>query len=262
MEVVCDKNYKPSIYSFSELKYDSDIHKEKGYSILDLEYNEDLNFIVFIGIKDKIEPCKFFLCKYSKDKNSIIPDIIKYGKTTNLNPLKSNIKEANYYFYMIQNEEIISLNNIIKNKLNKLMNISIFKIKFKKFLNEYLKLFNKYNFLYNNLSALNIYYNDEKFILTDFIYATDETKKSKIKKNEFKIKQLFSFDIEENKIINKVNNIELKSLLYIINICDRHLNDIPKGIYLNDSELEILNSDKTFYDKLKLIINHPYFNIL
>lgn len=260
MDIICKKDYKPSLFSFMDLKFETEIYKEKGYSILELEYEEDINFNIFIGIKDKIEPCYIFLCKYSKDKNSIIPDIIKYGKTINLNPLLSNVKKANYYFYMIRDYEMISLDKII---INRLMSIFDFKTKFKIFLNSYLFLNNKYNFVYNNLSTLNIFLNDDNFILTDFIYATDETRKSKLKKKkELKLKELFSFNIEKNNKINIINNNEIKSLLYIINICDRHLNDIPKGIYLNDYDIEFLNSKNLFFDKLKYIINHEYFNIL
>ena len=259
MNTICKKDYKPSLFSFMDLKFEREIYKEKGYSILELEYEEDINFNVFIGIKDKIEPCYIFLCKYNQEKNSIIPDIIKYGKTINLNPLLSNFKKANYYFYMIKNNDMISLDKII---INSLMSIFDFKRKFKIFLNSYLVLNNKYNFVYNNLSALNIFLNDDNFILTDFIYSTDETKKSKLKKKEFKLKDLFSFNIEKNNKMNKINNIEIKSLLYIINICDRHLNDIPKGIYLNDYDIEFLNKKNFFFDKLNYIINHEYFNIL
>ena len=259
MDTICKKDYKPSLFSFMDLKFEREIYKEKGYSILKLEYEEDIYFNVFIGIKDKIQPSYNFLCKYSKEKNSIIPEIIKYGKTHNLNPLKSNLKIANYYFYMIRDQEMISLDKII---INSLMSIFDFKTKFKIFLNSYLYLNNKYNFVYNNLSALNIFLNDDNFILTDFVYSTDETQKSKLKKKEFKLKDLFSFNIEKNNKINKINNIEIKSILYIINVCDRHLNDIPKGIYLNDYDLEFLNSKNMFFDKLQYIINHEYFNIL
>lgn len=259
MDTICKEDYKPSLFSFSDLKFESEIYKEKGYSILELEYHEDITFIIFIGIKTKIKPCHIFLCKYAEEKNSVIPEIVKYGKTINLNPLKSNIKEANYYFYMIPDYNIISLDKII---INKLISISDFKIKFKFFLNGYLQLNNKYNFRYNNLSALNIFYNQDKFIFTDFIFATDETRKTKLKKKELKLKDLFSFKIDKNNRISKINSIEIKSLLYIINISDRHLNDMPKGIYLNDYELEFLNSKKDFFDKLKFIINHDYFSIL
>ena len=62
------------------------------------------------------------------------------------------------------------------------MSIFDFKTKFKIFLNSYLYFNNKYNFVYNNLSALNIFLNDDNFILTDFVYSTDETQKSKFKK--------------------------------------------------------------------------------
>ena len=260
---ICDgiKSKKFPVDSSLKIRFvfGNELLNDKVSCIITLKSVDNKNFALLSSNIDRMYLMLLFICKYK-----IKPGFIRYSISDNLNPFSSSKSSDKYYYMIFKSDKLFSLKDAI---LQKQINLYDFKKGILRLLKSYIQLNKKYNFVYNNISSDCLYVNfiggNKDIIMFDYTYSYDSntkaTTKKKYEKSFYEMKKLYDL----NELSEKIEgNYDLICIIFIINICNSYLNEIPKELVLNKEDKVFFNGNHKLHEKLSLILKKDFLRTL
>ena len=244
------------IFMFNQILFEN-----KTSIIISLKQSDNSTYVLLSSNFKRMYLMTLFICKYN-----IKPYFVKYSLTNNLNPYSNNKTVEKFYNIIFKSDKLFSLSDAVTNKF---INLYEFKKGIMEFLNSYSILNKKYDFLYNNINSECLYVNyisgKMSIIMFDYTYSCDlHTRKTSYKskvygKDFYEMKKLYDL----NEVSEKIEgNYDLICIIFIINICNNYLNDIPKELILNKEDIRFFNTTEKLYKKIALLLKKDFLKIL
>jgi len=241
--------------------FDKLLEETQNSIIINLKDVQDKSYILLSSDLKRMYLMMLFICKYK-----IKPGFVRYSISNSLNPFtNTNTKTSNNFYYIIfKSDKFQLLKNAI---LRKHINLYDFKKALNQFLKSYSVLNKKYGFIYNNINSDSLAVNElnkQKYIIMfDYTYSYDSSTKSthtkKYNKEYYEMKKMYELnDISEK----SEGNYDIICLIFLINICNSYLNEIPKELTLNQDDIKFFNNNYHLYDKLNYLLKKDLLKIL
>ena len=240
--------------------FGNELLNNKVSVIISLKGIDKKNYILLSSDFNRMYLMILFICRYK-----IKPGFVRYSVTNNLNPFTESKTSDKYYYIIFKSDELFSLKDAV---LQKQINLYDFKKGIIQLLKLYSLLNKKYNFIYNNINSECLYVNcigtNKNIIMFDYTYAYDSktqrnSKKKKYGKDFYEMKKLYNL----NEISEKIEgNYDLICIIFVINICNSYLNEIPKELILNKDDIKFFNSNAKLYEKLNSLLKKDFLKTL
>ena len=260
---ICDSIKSKNIPVDSSLKvqfvFGNILLDDKTSCVISLKTTDSKNFVLLSSNIDRMYLMLLFICKYK-----IKPGFIRYSISNSLNPFTESKSSKKYYYMIFKSDKLFSLQDAI---VQKQINLYDFKKGFIRFLKSYIQLNKKYDFIYNNINSKCLYVNfingTKDIIMFDYTYSYDSTIKKTTKKTYDKsfydMKELYDLKDISEKI---EGNYDLLCIIFLINICNSYLNEIPKELVLNKEDKDFFNAKHKLYEKLNVILKKDFLKTL
>tara|TARA_B100001248_G_C27382000_1_gene457493 strand:- start:945 stop:1856 length:912 start_codon:yes stop_codon:yes gene_type:complete len=242
-------------FMFNKVLFDN-----KDVMIISLKNIDNTKYILLSSTFERMYLMTLFICKYK-----IKPGFVRYSLTNSLNPFSNTKTQKEYYYIIFKSDKLFSLKEAV---LQKHINLFDFKKGIIKFLKSYSLLNKTHNFVYNNINSESLYVNyigkDKNIIMFDYTYSYDSytqrnAYQKKYDKKFYEMKELYDL----NEIYEKLEgNYDLICIIFIINICNSYLNEIPKELILNQDDIKFFNSNAKLYEKINILLKKDFLKIL
>ena len=239
--------------------FDKLLQETQNSIIINLKDIQGKSYILLSSDLKRMYLMMLFICKYK-----IKPGFVRYSISNNLNPFSNTKASNNFYYIIFKSDKFQLLKNAI---LRKHINLYDFKKALNQFLKSYSTLNKKYGFIYNNISSDSLVVNklnkQKHIIMFDYTYSYDSITKNthtkKYNKEYYEMKKMYQLnDISEK----SEGNYDIICIIFLINICNSYLNEIPKELTLDQDDIKFFNNNYHLYDKLNHLLKKDLLKIL